>query len=102
METQRGKRSVTLSRREARPVRDRPTHGAGGARTRSAAKTVPARDLARRHTGPRERRGWVRKWYLSWRAGPEGIRTPDLAVKSRLLYRAKLRALGRARAGFLP
>jgi hypothetical protein len=24
--------------------------------------------------------------------GPEGIRTPDLAVKSRLLYRAELRA----------
>ena len=27
--------------------------------------------------------------------GPEGIRTPDLAVKSRLLYRAELRAHGR-------
>ena len=33
--------------------------------------------------------------------GPEGIRTPDLAVKSRLLYRAELRAhSGEAGLGF--
>ncbi len=29
--------------------------------------------------------------------GPEGIRTPDLAVKSRLLYRTELRAHGTGR-----
>ena len=33
------------------------------------------------------------------RAGPEGIRTPDLAVKSRLLYRPELRARDGAGAG---
>ncbi len=40
---------------------------------------------------------WPRGW-----GGPEGIRTPDLAVKSRLLYRAELRAQGRGRPSRAP